>query len=412
MYKMEKLMYIKRNIEERVRYLSKHFPIVLVCGARQVGKTTLLKRIAEDDDRIQYVTLDYPKLRQLAKEDPELFLQQYPAPVIIDEIQYAPELLSFIKIKVDEKNQNGLYYLTGSQMFQMMNAVSESLAGRVGILSMYSMSRAEIDGCDSIPFNPGVIENISSDDTVIDIFDRIMRGGMPRLISDSELSEEDFFGSYIQTYIERDIRDLINVKDESKFLKFISCVAARTSQEVNLSDISKDVQIDSKTADSWLSVLVSSGLVVLLKPYFSNTVKRLVKRPKLYFMDTGLACYLCLWNNSRALSVSAMAGAMFENYVVSEIIKGYTNAGIDIRSRLVYYRDNNGKEIDLIIIENGRLHPIEIKKSADPGKEALKNFSVLNSLNVEIGEGAVVCMSSMVVPLDDKNKIVPVKAIY
>ena len=404
-------MYIKRILEKRVKYLADHFPIVLLCGARQVGKTTLLKKIAETNDGIQYITLDYPRVRQLAKEDPELFLQQYPAPLIIDEIQYAPELLPYIKIKADEKKENGMYYLTGSQMFHMMSNVSESLAGRVGILSMYSLSRAEIEGRDNQAFNPAYIKNITTSDTVIEVFDRILKGGMPRVISDPELSAEDYYGSYIQTYIERDIRDLINIKDESKFIKFISCVAARISQEVNLADIAKDIGIDGKTADRWLSILVSSGIVILLKPYSGNTIKRIVKRPKLYFMDTGLACYLSMWNNARALEISAMAGAMFENYVISEIVKSYANNGIDIRSRLVYYRDNNGKEIDLMIIENGILYPIEIKKSADPGKGAIKNFSVLSSLQEEIGEGGVVCMSSMVIPLDSKNKLIPIGVI-
>lgn len=404
-------MYINRSLENRVKYMAEHFPVILVSGARQVGKTTLLKRIAEEREEIQYVTLDHPIIRRLAKEDPELFLQQYKAPVIIDEIQYAPELLPFIKINIDENRQNGMYYLTGSQMFYLMRDVSESLAGRVGILSMFSLSRAEIDGRECVPFLPTNVNNAISEDNISDIFERILRGSMPQTVCDSGLKAEDYYGSYIQTYIERDIRNLVNIKDEGKFTKFISCVAARTSQEVNLADIAKDVEIDRKTADNWLSVLVTSGIVVLLHPYSGNTIKRIIKRPKLYFMDTGLACYLSMWNNARALELSAMAGAMFETYVVSEIIKGYANNGIDIRSRLTYYRDNNGKEIDLMIIENGKLYPIEIKMSADPGKKAVKNFSVLDSLKEETGEGAVLCMSSSVIPLDDKNKLIPIKAI-
>ena len=402
-------MYIKRIMEEKLNYLSQHFPIVMVCGARQVGKTTLLKQIK--NNTIQYVTLDYPQIRSLAQNDPELFLQQYQAPLIIDEIQYAPELLPYIKIRTDKTQQNGLYYLTGSQMFHMMKNVSESLAGRVGILSMYSFSRAEIEGRVSAPFLPDKIEQFESNDTITDIFEKIYRGGMPRMITDRELLPEDYFGAYMQTYLERDIRDLISVKNENKFLKFIACAAARTSQEVNLTDLAKDVEIDRKTADGWLSVLVSSGLVYLLQPYSGNTIKRIIKRPKLYFMDTGLACYLTMWNNPRALELSAMAGAMFEDYVVSEIIKGYANQGIDVRSRLCYYRDNNGREIDLMILENGKLYPIEIKKSAEPGREALKNFSVLKHLPEEIGEGSVICMTPMILPLDDKNKLVPIGCI-
>lgn len=404
-------MYIHRIMESKLRYLSAHFPIVMVCGARQVGKTTLLNQIRKENETIQYVTLDYPGIRNLAREDPELFLQQYQPPLIIDEIQYAPELLPYIKIRADRGQQNGLYYLTGSQMFHMMKNVSESLAGRVGILSMYSLSRAEIEGREPGPFLPGKIQILESADTVTDIFEKIYLGGMPRMITDRELLPEDYFGAYMQTYLERDIRDLIAVKDEAKFLKFLSCAAARVGQEVNLTDMGKDIGIDRKTADGWLSILVSSGLVYLLPPYSGNTIKRIVKRPKLYFMDTGLACYLALWNNPRTLELSAMAGAMFEDYVISEIIKGYVNHGIDVRSRLCYYRDNNRKEIDLIILENNRLYPIEIKKSAEPGRDVLKNFSVLDSLPEEIGEGAVICLTPMVIPLDEKNKMVPVKCV-
>ena len=404
-------MYIKRIMESKLKYLSEHFPVVMICGARQVGKTTLLRQIKEEKDQIQYVTLDYPRIRNLAREDPELFLQQYQAPLIIDEIQYATELLPYIKIRADQGQQNGLYYLTSSQMFPMMKNVSESLAGRVGILSMYSLSRAEIEGRKSVPFLPDRIHMQESEDTITEIFEKIYRGGMPRMIADQELLAEDYFGAYMQTYLERDIYDLVAIKDENKFLKFISCVAARAGQEVNLADIGKDVEIDRKTAEGWLSILVSSGLVYLLPPYSGNTIKRIIKRPKLYFMDTGLACYLTMWNNPRTLELSAMAGAMFESYVVSEIIKGYANQGIDVRSRLCYYRDNNGREIDLMILGNGRLYPIEIKKSADPGKSALKNFSILNALPDEIGEGAVICMTPVVIPLDEKNKLVPVRCI-
>lgn len=404
-------MYIHRTMESKLNYLAKHFPVIMICGARQVGKTTLLKQMQEENKQVQYVTLDYPRIRMLAREDPELFLQQYQPPLIIDEIQYAPELLPYIKIRTDQTGQNGMYYLTGSQMFHMMKNVSESLAGRIGILSIYSLSSAEIEARESTPFFPGKIKPQELTDTITDIFEKIYRGGMPRMITDRSLLPEDYFGAYMQTYIERDIRDLIAVKDENKFLKFIACAAARTSQEVNLADMAKDIEIDRKTADGWLSVLISSGLVYLLRPYSGNTIKRIIKRPKLYFMDTGLACYLTLWNNPRTLEMSAMAGAIFENYVISEIIKGYVNHGIDVRSRLCYYRDNNGKEIDLMILENGSIYPIEIKKSADPGKDVLKNFCVLDSLSENIGEGAVICMTPTVIPLNEKNKLVPISCI-
>ena len=404
-------MYIERKIEQQAVYLSEHFPAVVIAGARQTGKTTLIKKITEIQEGITYVTLDYPRIRELARNDPELFLQQYPAPLIIDEVQYAPELLPYIKIRIDEDRKNGQYFLTGSQMFRLMKNVSESLAGRVGILSLYAFSRAEIYGTEEIPFLPSNTLKLKHEETITSVFDRIFRGCLPQMVVDTDLSPEAFFGEYVQTYIERDIRELIEIKNESKFLKFISCVAARTGQEVNLSDLGKDVGIDAKTADSWLSLLVTSGLVYLLSPYSSNTIKRIVKRPKLYFMDTGLACYLSLWNDPRVLENSAMAGAMFETYVVSEIIKEYSNKGIDVRSRLAYYRDNNGREIDLMIIENGTIYPIEIKKNADPGRAALKNFSVLEKLPDKIGKGAVICLSSLAYPLDSKNKVIPVGMI-
>lgn len=404
-------MYIERKIEQQLSYLSEHFPAVVIAGARQTGKTTLIKNLIGVKEGMTYVTLDYPRIRELARSDPELFLQQYPAPVIIDEVQYAPELLPYIKIRIDENRQNGQYFLTGSQMFRLMKNVSESLAGRVGILSLYALSRAEIYGTEEVPFLPSNKLRPKHDETITTVFDHIFRGSMPQMVIDPELTPEAYFGEYMQTYMERDIRELIEIKNESKFLKFIACVAARTGQELNLTDMGRDVGIDTKTADSWLSLLVTSGLVYLLQPYSGNTIKRIVKRPKLYFMDTGLACYLSLWNDPRVLENSAMAGAMFETYVVTEIIKEYTNKGIDVRSRLAYYRDNNGKEIDLMIIENGTIYPIEIKKNADPGKDALKNFSVLDSLSENIGEGAVVCLSSIPYPLDKRNRIVPIGMI-
>ena len=401
-------MYIERVIEKQLKYLSEHFPVVVVTGARQTGKTTLIRQAASE---AAYVTLDYPRIRELAKTDPELFLQQYKPPIIIDEIQYAPELLPYIKIQIDTDRKAGQYFLTGSQMFRMMKNVSESLAGRAGLLSLYGFSRSEITGQDETPFLPSNNLRLKSEETITTIFDRIYRGSMPQMVVDEGLTPEAYFGEYMQTYMERDIRNLLEIKNESKFQRFISCVAARTGQELNLSDIAKDVGIDSKTADSWLSLLVSSGLVYLLQPYSGNTIKRIVKRPKIYFMDTGLACYLSLWNNPRVLEQSAMAGAMFETYVISEIIKQYANAGLDTRSRLAYYRDSNGKEIDLLIIENGTLYPIEIKKSANPSKDALKNFGVLPGLTGKIGKGAVICLSSQMYPLDRDNLIVPVSML-
>lgn len=405
-------MYIKRAMESRIKEMACYFPVILVCGPRQVGKTTLLQEInSASEQSARYVTLDYPQLRQLAKSDPELFLQQYQPPVIIDEIQYAPELLSYIKIRVDRDKTPGQYFLTGSQMFHMMKNVSETLAGRVGILTLYSLSQAEIAGRDSKPFLPTMEQPTMPSLELSALFDRIYRGSMPMLVVNEGLSVEDYYGSYMQTYLERDIRDLITIKDEGKFLTFISCVATRTGQELVLADLARSADIDGKTADSWLSILVSSGLVFLLKPYYTNTVKRLVKRPKLYFTDTGLVCYLSLWNNPRTLELSAMAGAMLETYVISEIIKSYANAGRDVRNHLCYCRDSNGNEIDLIILENGLAYPVEVKKSADPGKAAIRHFHMLEDIGLRAGPGAVACMTPMVIPIDKNNMLIPISSI-
>ncbi len=404
-------MLIKRSAGQYLSYLSEHFPVVVLTGARQTGKSTLIKEFANEKGGMTYVTLDYPVVRNLARNDPELFLQQYRPPVVIDEIQYAPELLPYIKIKVDENRTNGMYYLTGSQMFRLMKNVSESLAGRAGIIQLYGFSRAEIFGNEEHPFLPSFDIRPKKTETVSSVFDKIWRGAMPLMVVDQDLTPEAFFGEYVQTYLERDIRELVEIRNERKFLQFLSCVAARTGQELNLSDISKDVGIDVKTSDSWLSLLVTSGLVFLLQPFSGNTIKRIVKRPKMYMMDTGLACYLSLWNNPRALEVSAVAGNFFETYVVSEIIKTYTNTGLDVRSHFSFYRDNNGKEIDLLIEENGILYPVEIKKSSDPGKDALKNFNVLSSLNKKIGTGAVICLSPNCIPVNNSNILLPVSVL-
>ncbi len=404
-------MYIKRVIESRLIEFSKNFPVLMLSGARQVGKTTVLKN-TNFANKLNYISLDYPNVRQLARQDPELFLQTYQPPLIIDEIQYAPELFPYIKIRVDNDNTAGQYFLTGSQLFHLMQNVSESLAGRVGILRLYPLSRAEIFGYQEENFNPAKLPTIKQSEDVNQIFEHIHRGAMPSLIVNKKMSPEDYYGSYVQTYIERDIKSLAFIQNEDKFLKFMSTLAARTAQELNLSDISKDVGVDSKTIDRWISLLKTSGLVYLLTPYNNNAIKRIIKRPKIYFIDTGLACYLTLWNNPKSLQMSAMAGQMFETYVFSEILKTYTNQGLEPRSRFSYYRDSNKREIDLIITENGIDYPIEIKKSASPKKDAIKHFSVLDGqMNSARGKGLVISMSPIIVPLDEHNSVVPISCI-
>ena len=396
----------------------------MVTGARQVGKTTMLRHIGALS-KCNYVSLDNPIERDLAKNDPLLFLKKYNTPVIIDEIQYAPELLPYIKLAVDEadykkrpNDSTGLFTLTGSQLFPMMKNVSESLAGRVSVMQLCTLSENEIRGCDDTPFLPSFEQIMQKEnkrkyeDTWL--FDAIFRGKFPRLISQPGIDANEYYSGYLQTYLERDIRDMITIRDESRFSRFLSCAAARTGQELVYEDIAKDVEVDIKTAQSWMSLLKASGLVYFLQPYSNNAIKRIIKRPKLYFLDTGLACFLAKYVDSRTLEVSAYSGNIFETYVIGEIIKSYMNCGKYPDMHLYYYRDSNKKEIDLLILQNGIIHPIEIKKSANPGKEIVRNFSVLDPLEkagLQVGEGGILCMMDKVIPINNRNCFIPLHCI-
>ena len=402
-------MYIKRHLEKTVIDLSKAFPAVLVTGPRQVGKTTMLRKISSGKRR--YVTLDNPMVRDLAKNDPELFLQRYQPPVLIDEIQYAPEILPFIKIYVDEHQNKGDFWLTGSQLFHLMKDVSESLAGRVGLVNMLGLSQSELTARDNRPFittYDTLSEREFQPPNVLEVFRRIQKGSMPALY-ETEQDTETYYASYVSTYLQRDIKDLTQVADELSFMRFMQVCAARTSQMLNYSSLARDVGISSPTAKQWLSVLVTSGIVKLIEPYSHNTLKRIVKAPNLYFMDTGLCAYLTRWNNPEALELSGMAGAFFETYVISEIIKSYYNAGK--RPPVYYYRDAEQREIDLLIEQNGVLYPIEIKKSANPSQRSTKHFNALEKAGLKVGTGNVICFISDIIPADRKNFFVPVSII-
>lgn len=417
--------YKTRSIETTLNKMINKFPVILITGARQVGKTTLLNHLQQENSNINYVSLDNMLLRAQANEDPELFLRSYETPLIIDEFQYAPNLLTYIKIKVDESRKKSmfetkeevgtLYYLTGSQVFETMKDVSESLAGRVGILDLYGFSTREINNEKDITFIPD-IELLRERKklpilTMPKLFERIINGSYPDVVNATEEIREKFYESYIRTYIERDVRKLINIKDETKFIKFISSVAARTSQEYNASDIAKDVEIDSKTAEEWLSILKNTNLVYMLNSYSNNNIKKIVKRPKLYFMDTGLACYLTGYFNITTLERSAYAGAIFETYVITEIIKSYANNGKSPKQRLYYYRDHLGKEIDLLIIYDNKIYPVEIKKSSNPGINAIKNFDVVANFGYEVGTGLVLCMMENIISINENNYYVPIEYI-
>ena len=421
------MAYIKRAAEDTIARISEMFPVLLVTGPRQVGKTTLLQKLAEMQKSKglmrKYVTLDDPDVRYLAKHDPALFLQRYSPPVLIDEIQYATELLPYIKMSVDRSKKKGDFWITGSQVFRLMNNVSESLAGRVGIVNLLGLSDAEIYQEPSEPFqtDPTSLMNrlsVRKPHGLNEIYTRIFKGSMPELYADGSVDWETYYRSYVDTYLQRDIRDLAQVADEMQFYNFMTIVAAHTSKPVVYEELATMAGVSSPTAKKWLSILVSSHIIALVQPYHNNALKRVVKMPLLHFLDTGLAAYLLKWGNPEALEKGAMSGAFFESYVFSEIYKSYLNAGKE--PPIFYYRDRDQKEIDLLIYQNGVLSPIEIKKAASPGKTAIKNFDVLKpvtqagafdgleSLKVEIGMGSVVCMANDLLPINEKNWYVPV----
>ena len=401
--------YIKRHAEEVIKKQEKMFKVILITGARQVGKTTLLKNIKPD---IKYITFDDMILAQQAIEEPGLFLKSNTTPIIIDEVQYAPEILRYIKMNVDETDEKARFYLTGSQQFNLMKNVSESLAGRVGILNLLGLSLREIKG-DSFKneFVPTkeYIENRQNTAKKVsyeEVWKYIYQGSMPAIYSD-DMDVEMFYATYVNTYIERDVRNLTQVGDTMSFLKFMTAIASRIGQMLNLDSIANEIGVSVPTVQRWLSILVSSNIVYILEPYYNNIMKRAVKTPKIYFLDTGLAAYLTKWKNKDVLESGSMSGNFFENFVVAEIIKSYYNKG-ELRPPIYYYRDKDKKEIDLIIEQNGTLYPIEIKKSANPNKSMIENFEVLKNVNdKKIGDGGVICMYDNVVNLDENNRAIP-----
>ena len=406
-------MYIKRHIEDAVKRRAKMKGAVVVTGARQTGKTTLMEKINPD---ILSVTFDHLPTRRRAIEEPSAFFDLYPPPIFIDEVQYAPDIFHYIKIMLDKSKKKGDFYLTGSQNFSLMKNMSESLAGRAGILELMGLSMREIHGesfCS--PFIPTLDylmkrkackTGLSSEK----IWGLIHRGSMPELVADSGYEWAAFYADYVKTYIERDVRNLTQVADEGDFLKFLTVCAAMNGQMLNLSKVAREVGVSEPTAKRWLSILKSSGVVYLLKPFSNNAIKRAVKTPKIYFLDSGLSAYLTRWVTVDVLKNGAMNGAFFESFVVSEIIKSYANSGADVD--LYYLRDGMGREIDVLIHENNTLYPLEIKVSAEPSPREIKHFGLLEEIsNIIIGEGGIICMSEELLPLTDKHKIIPLWAI-
>lgn len=402
--------YILRNLEAVVCQVTKEYPVVLVTGPRQVGKTTMLTKLMAGTDR-GYVSLDDLNERNMAKTDPELFLQLHKPPVLIDEVQYAPELFTYIKMNVDKNHEPGAFWLTGSQVFKLMGGVQESLAGRVAVLSLTPLSQAEISGGAMEPFTIG-LEALSAREKdrepadVNDIFKRIYRGSMPAIVSGANSNSQIFYSSYLSTYMERDVRQLSDAIDSLKFLRFITAAAARCGQMLNVADIARDADMNQKQVKDWLGILETLGIIFYLHPYSNNLLKRLVKTPKLYFYDTGLVCYLTKWSSAETLESGAMNGAVLENYVVAEIMKTYLNSGSE--PHMYYYRDKDAKEIDVVLEHDGVLNPIEIKKTSNPGTELIKVFSLLDKSSTPRSKGAVVCMKPDLSAIDKDNFIVPV----
>jgi len=404
-------MYYPRHADETIHKLSKMFGAVLVTGARQVGKTTLLQEVVTD---ASYVTLDDKIQLAVAREQGGTFFKDNPPPVFVDEVQYAPNLFPQIKMILDRGKLKGQFYLSGSQQFEMMQNVTESLAGRLGILNLPGLSLRELYSAQCrLPFLPTDEYFVARSKTQVavsysDVWNVIHRGSFPELCANPDFDWQMFFAAYVKTYIERDVRALAQVGDEVKFLQFMTVTASCTGQLLNMASLARDVGISQPTAERWLSILVTSNLVCLLRPYHNNITKRTVKTPKLYFLDTGLAAYLTRWTTADVLKTGAMAGAFFETFVIAEIMKSYSNQGI-LDLPLYFYRDRDGNEIDLLIEDGGALYPIEIKKHADPVKSDIATFSILDRLpNVRRGPGGVVCLYDRLATLQGDDRAIPV----
>ncbi|MCM1364765.1 MAG: ATP-binding protein [Faecalibacterium sp.] len=404
------MAYIKRDIEDKIIELSKEYSCILITGPRQVGKTTVLRQLM--DDVREYVTLDDLEERGLAKRDPAMFLQIHSVPIMIDEVQYAPELFSYIKMEIDKGAAPGTYWLTGSQAFKLMELAQESLAGRVAILHMSSLSQHEIYGsgiCRPFSLELDALkkrEKTNESANISEIYARIWNGSMPGLVSGKFSNRDVFYSSYLQTYIDRDVKEQVQLTDSLIFRDFVRAAACRAGQMLNIHDIAQDVGVSDDTAKRWLQVLEKSDVIFYLRPYSNNLLKRTVKTPKLYFFDTGLVTYLTRYSSPEILANGAINGAILENYVVSEIMKSFHNNATECL--LWYYRDSNSNEIDIVIESDGLLHPLEIKRSVNPGSELINTFNLLDKASVPRGKGAVLCMRPKISAINSENYIVPI----
>ena len=401
--------YISRELERKFLKLNDFFKVILVTGARQVGKTTMLRHLSESGRT--YVTMDNSMTRELAQTDPVLFFQTYKPPILIDEVQKAPELFEQIKMICDESEETGLIWLTGSQQYRMMKKVRETLAGRIGILELYSLSAREKAGLvfeEDLDFSLATLQarqrKLPKND-VIQVYKQIWEGGMPQVQGVDDELRQEYFNSYIDTYLMRDVAESGGITDAVRFRKFLVGCASLVAEQVNYTTLAESADIAPSTAKEWLKVLVGLHIVYLLAPYSNNELKRLSKTPKLYFCDTGLCAYLSMWLTPDTLRNGAASGHYYENYVVMELVKNYAYAKSKVN--ITYFRDSNAKEIDVFVEENDVIHPLEIKKSAAPDRREIKKYSVIDKASLHRGNGGIICMCQEPIPIDADNCFIP-----
>ena len=408
------MQYIQRSLERKFLKMSSAFKAVMVTGARQVGKSTMLKHLAQDTGRV-YVSMDDADVRELANRDPKLFFQMYQPPLLIDEVQKAPALFEQIKILCDESDERGRFWLTGSQSKKLMKQAGDSLAGRIGILKMYSLSEKELEGRpNDIPEDyslSSLIQRSRShpENNILDVYTRIWEGGMPDMISmDAELRRE-YWNSYIDAYLMRDAVDDNGIQDTEGFRRLLRACAAFSGELVNYNDLGNAAGVSGATAKEWVKVLQTMGIIFLLEPYFNNELKRMIKTPKLYFCDTGLCAFLSSWTSRDTLMNGAASGHYLENYVAAEMLRNSSYG--EKKVNLNFYRDTNQKEIDLVMEMDGQLHPFEIKLAASPDKKAVRAFPLLEKSGKVTGAGGIICMTAKPFPIDEKNSMIPVNLL-
>lgn len=402
-------MYIRRHIENTVADLFTAFPALLITGPRQVGKSTLLLNTFQ---AVPNITLDNPLQLMSLQQDPMGFFQLNGNPLILDEIQRAPDCFVVLKYLIDSDRKPGMYILTGSQKYELMKGVSESLAGRVCIIEMLGLSNREVCVDDfATPFLPTTdylaVRKPKINLSIPSLWERIHRGSMPELYANPNMDWEQFYASYVSTYIERDVKQLGSVGNAIAFMQFMTALASRTGEMLNMASLARDVGVDDKTVKKWLSILQASNIIYLLQPFSLNIEKRIVKTPKVYFTDTGLVCYLCRWLTPETAMNGAMAGSIYETFIISEILKSYYNAGK--KPDIYFFRNTDGQEVDLLFYQNQTLYPIEIKKTSSPNIKDVKHFKALSTFfpSLAVSEGGIICNAEQLTPLGQNIKIIP-----